>query len=162
MEKVESERGANKRQHEANNEENEPPSKKQKVTETIETLKEMYGITYTNFQYKLWAEMYTYGSHPHLDEPPSAAMFNRDTKRSHGHGQTDVIMSVMDKLCTALTPEANNTQPYSSPVRKADLRSTYMKQLNELKMLHDTKILTDEEYMEQRDELVELMRQLKT
>ena len=36
-----------------------------------------------------------------------------------------------------------------------------MKQLGELRKLHDNDVLTEEEYEEQREELVYLMRQLK-
>ena len=161
VENGECDRATNKRLHE-DNEENEPSSKKtsaQKVAENEMELKKKHGTgTYTNFQFKLWAEMYTNGNHNSLDEPPAVAMFNREAKRSHG--QSDLIVSVVDKLCTALTP--NEKEKYSSsPVKKAELRSTYIRQLNELKMLCDNKILTDEEYMEQRDELVKLMRLLK-
>lgn len=111
--------------------------------------------------------MYTNGNHNSLVEPPAVAMFNRETtKRSHGQlanrDSDSTIAAVVDKLCTAFTPNVNANQPSSSsPMKKAELRSTYIKQLNELRMLYDNTILTDEEYMEQRDELVNLMRQLK-
>ena len=36
-----------------------------------------------------------------------------------------------------------------------------MKQLSELRQLHDNGVLTEDEYEEQREELVQLMRQLK-
>ena len=36
-----------------------------------------------------------------------------------------------------------------------------MKQLSELRPLHDNGVLTEDEYEEQREELVQLMRQLK-
>ena len=165
VENSDNERAPSKRPSEDGGE-NEPPSKKrisatqQKVLETEVELKRKHGTsTYSNFQFKLWAEMYANGNHGSLDEPPAVAMFNRETKRSHAHGQADVMVSVIDKLCTALTPETK--EKHSSPMKKAELRSTYIKQLSEFKMLHDNKILTDAEYTEQRDERVELMRQLK-
>ena len=46
-----------------------------------------------------------------------------------------------------------------SPHTKA--LGNYIKQLGELKLLHENGILTGEEYKEQREELVQLMRQLK-
>ena len=36
-----------------------------------------------------------------------------------------------------------------------------MKQVSELRQLHDNGVLTEDEYEEQREELVQLMRQLK-
>ena len=75
------------------------------------------------------------------------------------------MVSVIDKLCTALTPKQGNEKRSVtvalSPMRKAELRSTYMKQLGELGKLHDNGVLTEEECEEQREELVYLMRQLK-
>ena len=41
-----------------------------------------------------------------------------------------------------------------SPMKKAKLRSTCMKQLSELRQLHDNRVLTEDEYEEQREELV--------
>lgn len=46
-------------------------------------------------------------------------------------------------------------------MKRAELRSTSIKQLGELKSLNENGILTEEEYKEQREELVQLMRQLK-
>ena len=42
----------------------------------------------------------------------------------------------------------------------AQLRGTYMKQLNELRLLFDNDILSKDEYDEQRSGLVKLMQQL--
>ena len=41
-----------------------------------------------------------------------------------------------------------------SPMKKAKLRSTCMKLLSELRQLHDNGVLTEDEYEEQREELV--------
>jgi len=78
------------------------------------------------------------------------------------------VVSVFDKLCSALTPNqesgTSNSAPLTptlSPVRKAELRSTYIKQLSELKQLHESGVLTDNEFEEQRLDLVQLLRGLK-
>ena len=39
-------------------------------------------------------------------------------------------------------------------MKKAKLRSTCMKQLSEFRQLHDNRVLTEDEYEEQREELV--------
>ena len=79
---------------------------------------------------------------------------------------TAVMVTVTDKLCSALTPKQieNDKKAITStlsPMKKAELRSTYMKQLSELRQLHDNGVLTEDEYEEQR-ELVQLIRQLKS
>ena len=126
----------------------------------------------TPFQYKLWAEMYVGGGHLSLEELPSAAMFRRDnkqSKKSHSDLNTTVVdgmLTVMNNLCQALTPtkqidKAHSPSPSFSPMKRAQLRSTCLKQLSELRDLHDTGVLHKEEYEEQRSDLVHLMRQLK-
>ena len=51
--------------------------------------------------------------------------------------------------------------PTFSPMKQAQLRSTYLKQLGELRDLHDGGVLSSEEYEEQRSGIVNLLRQLK-
>ena len=46
-------------------------------------------------------------------------------------------------------------------MKRAQLRGTYMKQLNELRQLYDSEILNKDEYEEQRLDLVKLLRKLK-
>ena len=43
-------------------------------------------------------------------------------------------------------------------MKKAELRSTYLKQLGELCQLRDNRILTEEQYEEQREDLNDSMR----
>ena len=69
------------------------------------------------------------------------------------------MMTVVNTLCQALVPkQARST--CSSPIKKAELRGTYMKQLTELKQLRDSGILEQDEYEEQRLDIIKLMRKL--
>ena len=74
-------------------------------------------------------------------------------------------MSVMNNLCAALTPKQSAiSQPRQSalsPLKKAELLSTYIKQLSDLHQLNETGTLTQDEYEEQRVELISAMRNLK-
>ena len=98
--------------------------------------------------------MYARQVHDSLDQPPAVAMFSRETKQKSSHGQSEVIISVVDKIMQCFNSQGQTL----SPIRKAELRSTYIKQL---KNLHENGILNTDEYEEQREELIELMRQLK-
>ena len=78
----------------------------------------------------------------------------------------DGVLTVMNTLCQALAianrqTEAPTPSPTFSPMKCAQLHSTYLKQLSELRDLHDAGILHQDEYEEQRSDLVNLMRQLK-
>ena len=104
-------------------------------------LKDKHGDAHTPFQCKLWAEMYAKSAHNSLEEPPNAAMFQCQSgkdRRSHASSeQASVMVTVIDKLCDALTPkqtDLDKKQPKStfSPMERAELRSTYIKQLSDL------------------------------
>lgn len=152
-------------------------SKKALAEEHEQELKDKHGDKYTRFQYKLWAEMIASGVYTDSDEPPAASMFSRNTKRQKGiqpesssSNTIDAVvsgmMSVMNTLCQAVTskPVHNDKLPKSaiaSPMKKAELRSMYMKQLSDLRQLYDNDILNAQEYEEQRLDIVTLMRELK-
>ena len=131
-------------------------------------LVELHKDKWTSFQYKLWAEMLVCGTHTSVDEPPSASMFSRESKRSSSglaanSSLNDTVvsgmMTMMNSLCQALVPKSAGTT-CGSPIKRAELRGTYMKQLSELKQLRDGGILDQEEYEEQRLDIIKLMRQL--
>ena len=147
--------------------ENDSNRKKQKLSsmdekkalaeEHEQQLREKHGDKYTRFQYKLWAEMLTSGVHTDLDEPPAASMFSR-TKRQKGtqseSNTNDAVvsgmMSVMNTLCQAVT-SGNDKLPksHAPPMKRAELRTVYIKQLSDLRQLCDD-ILDADEYEEQR------------
>lgn len=79
---------------------------------------------------------------------------------------SSVMVSAIDKLCNALTPKQVGNEKRAitstlSSMKNAELRGTYRKQLSERRQLHENGVLTEDEYVEQREELVQLMRQLK-
>ena len=67
-------------------------------------------------------------------------------------------------MCSAITPNQSRQEVRRttlSPMKRAELRSTYIKQLSELRSLHESAVLSADEYEEQRKEVIDLMRQLK-
>ena len=105
--------------------------------------------------------MLTYGTHNSFEEPPNASMFNRDKKGVSCSSVQDSavvngMMTAVNSLCQALCPK-DVQETLSSPMKKAQLRGMYMKQLNELRQLYDSEILSNEE---QRSDLVKLLRKL--
>ena len=67
------------------------------------------------------------------------------------------MMTVMNTLCKTLTPSRAESETLS-PMKRAELRSKYLQQLSELRQLLDQNILREEEYEEQRGDLVDSMR----
>ena len=95
---------------------------------------------YSPFQIKIWAESLASGQYSDLDTPPGYALFNREKeKKVSKDGNVEVVMSGMvnmNSLCQALTPKvtpSERKQVGLSPMKKAELRSTYLKQLSELR-----------------------------
>ena len=145
--------------------------RKVKAKEYEQKLVELHRDKWTLFQYKLWAEMLVCGTHTSVDEPPSASMFNRESKHpSSGLIANSTLndtvvsgmMTVVTNLCQALAPKPGAGSTCSSPIKRAELRGTYMKQLTEFKQLRDGGILDQEEYEEQRSDIIKLMRQLRS
>ena len=93
-------------------------------------------------------------------------------KRSKTENSNDTFMNemltVVNTLCQALVPHdqaspAATRLPSAifSPMKKAELRGTYFKQLVELRNLFDEGILNEDEYKEQKEDLVDALRRLK-
>ena len=157
--------------------ESEPPKKMTKMEEKRaladdyeKKLKEKHPEKYSKFQYKFWAEMLAHDQHQSFDDPPGHAMFKRESTKGAKKGQDGPaddsvisgMISVMNSLCSAITPVQNKQEVRRatlSPMKKAELRSIYIKQLSELRLLHEGVVLSADEYEEQRN--IDLMRQLK-
>ena len=145
--------------------------KKEMVADYETRLKEKHGDKFSRFQFKIWAESLASGQYLDLETPPGYAMFNRESdkktsKESNVESVMNGMLCIMNTLCQAITP--TSSPPASkrsgstlSPMKKAELRRTYLKQLSELHQLYDSQIITEEEYEEQREELIASMRNLK-
>ena len=108
--------------------------------------------------------MLIHGTHSSFEEPPNASMFALNRRRSSVQDNTvSGMVTAMNNLCQVLLPKEapDKKETLSSPMKRAQLRGTYMKQLNELRQLYDSEILNKDEYEEQRLDLVKLLRKLK-
>ena len=85
-------------------------------------------------------------------------MFKRDTKQPKKHSDlsttsVDGVLTDMNTLCQVLATankqiETPTPSPTFSPMKRAQLRSTYLKQLSGLRDLHDAGVLHQDEYEE--------------
>ena len=143
--------------------------KDKKVQATIDSLKTKHGVTaFTPMQYRLWAEMYHGGVHPGLDTPPTTTMFVRaggGTTKKTGHTSNigEVVSQAITQLTSALSPKT--TLPSAggsagSPPKVIENRSKCYKQLSDLKNLHESGVLSEEEYCAERSVIVEMLKKL--
>ena len=146
--------------------------KKAAAQEYEQKLLEKHANKYSRYQIKFWSEMLANGGYSDIENPPAgAAMFSRETGQKQAKDETtselvNGMMTMVNTLCQALVPQQISGQvgPVKStfsPIRKAELRGTYFKQLGELGQLFDAGILTEDEYKEQKQDIIDAMRKLK-
>lgn len=155
------------------------PSKKkpqsdraEKVQEIADRLKERHGSRYTPMQIRIWAEMIASGLHCSEDDPPSTTMFLRagGSTPHKKKDQTPVAQALTDvatAFASALSPRVATSSMIpsmgstSSPAKVIESRSKLYKQLTDLQNLLNMGILTDDEYKEEKDSIMNLLHQLK-
>ena len=132
--------------------------KLERVDENIDTLKSQHGLTYTNMQYRVWAEALDSGNHDSFDSPPKGSFF-----KSQGRKTKSTALSASGSQSTSTTTECHESGGTLSltPQKAAQLKSTYIQQIKELHSLQELGAITGEHFTKQRDILLEQMTQMK-
>ena len=133
------------------------------VEDTVQTLKENHGKSFTAMQYRIWAEMIVGDLHDSIDDPPNTSMFSRagnsGNKKKLKNSLTEALTVVATKLSSSPSPTRSRTSG-GSPARLIDNRSKCYKQLNELTALKSNGVLTDEEYMCEKAAVMATLKKL--
>lgn len=165
---------------------NEPPRKKKreepvssrredkerKVDEALETLLVKHKNTYTKNQLQLWARMITNKLHDSYDDPPPNCPpitgQGIALKPQKKETLTEVIAGAAAAFVKAVSPAATKTPAQIvqndsgcrllSPARSADIRMKNLQQLQCLQRLFEDKVLTEGEFMEQKNIILEALR----
>ena len=142
-------------------------TKEDEVQQLVEELMKKYGSTFTTMQFRIWA-MISGGLHSDSDNPPSTSMFARAgnasmNKKSQSINQ--VITEAANAITSSLSPRsttipAASTRHSGSPSKLIEDRSKLYKQLSELHRLRSANILIEEEYMIEKDTIMELLKKL--
>lgn len=142
--------------------------REEEVQNTIDQLKEKHGSTYTPMQVRIWSEMVVGGIHSSLDDPPVSSMFvraggggpgkkKRDTSVSEALTQAAMAISSAISPRPAIQPSSMGT----SPAKEIESRSKCYKQLSDLNALKASGILSEEEYLTEKDAVMSVLRKLK-
>ena len=166
-----------KRRLQVENTNDPPPSKRKliedKVDEMVEKLKERHDDHYTLPQMRLWARMISAGHHDSLDDPPRIPAITGVTpKRKQRQSLAEAIAGAATTLVSAVHNKgaadaspaqspATDTRVGHSPSKISDLRMKNLKELRELQQLLEDNILTEEEFAEQKEIVLNAMRKLK-
>ncbi|SMN02488.1 hypothetical protein SPONN_1164 [uncultured Candidatus Thioglobus sp.] len=138
--------------------------REEEVDDIFKQLKEKHLDAYDNLKLRLWARMVLSKSHKSLDEPPAGPPFygtqQKETRRS---SFTNALSGAAVEFAKALKgPQEvqSNTTAISSPAVVVDLRMKHFEQLRYAKQLSDDNILTDQEFKEQKQNILRAIEQL--
>ena len=138
-------------------------SREESIDEIVQSLREKHGEDYSAPQYRMWARMKLNGQHASLDHPPPYPLFNGGTTKSSKRGE-----SLSDALTSAATAvagilkgnEPSSTSGTMSPGKRARVSGLYLEQLERLKTLQQSGVLTPEEFEEQKSFALNNIREL--
>jgi len=140
----------------------------EKVASYNSQLKQRHGGKFTPMQNRIWAEMLSSGIHESLDQPPTCSMFKRAgngdcRQKPESVTFSEAITSAAVAISSALAPNSSVpvSQTKTSPAKQIESRSKCYKQLNELSNLKANGVITEDEYIVEKNAVMAILRQLK-
>ena len=121
----------------------------ERIDDIVDDLREKHGSKFSTIQYRVWAETISAGRHADLETPPRGS-FWRGSKGKESEAGSKV---------NSETPSAN-TSTCITPVKAAELKSTYIKQIRELHSLVEIGAISDEDFKKQKDVILYQMDNL--
>ena len=140
-------------------------AKEKKLEEIVQTLRDKHGENYCSGPHlRIWARMYMNAQHSSLDNPPNNPIFsNYGSKAPKKESLSDALTSAATAIVGMLKGDASTTmEPAAtmSPGKRARVSGQYLEQLERLKTLQSSGVLTDEEFEEQKAYALKNIRQL--
>ena len=137
------------------------------IDKTTQELREIHGLEkWTLPQYRLWARMKVNGQHDDLDTPPQIPLFTNVIKTASK--QRDSLKDALTSAATAVVgmiqgPQATPTPSTTtlSPSKRAQVSGQYLEHLEKLKKLHESGVLSLDEFNEQKGFALNNIRQLQ-
>ena len=135
-------------------EEQELPTKTKpdKFDELAHELYEKHGESYSMPQFRLWARMYLNKQYKSLDKAPPYPPFQEKAPkmRKQESSLSEALTSATTAVVGLLHGEPSAVNTTVSPGKRARVAGQYLEHLEKLKSLHEAKILSDEEFDEQK------------
>jgi len=131
-------------------------------------LQKKHGDSYSGPQLRLWARMIVSGTHDDLEEPPRVPMITGLVpKRQKQETLSDALAGAATAFVKAFhstpTTSISNTPASSvgiSPGKTADIRMKNLQQLRFLQQLMEDRIISEKEFLEQKNIILETLRNL--
>ena len=120
-------------------------------------------------QVRIWSEMVVGGIHSSLDDPPVSSMFVRaggggPGKKKKDSSVSEALTQAAMAISSAISPRHAAIQPSSmgtSPAKEIESRSKCYKQLSDLNGLKTSGVLSEEEYLTEKDAVMSVLRKLQ-
>ena len=149
--------------------------KREKEEEDLEQvflqLKEKHSSTYSGPQLRLWARMVIAKTHDSLSDPPNVPMI---TGSGHARPRTESFSEAITNAATAFakalspppptsrmpTTSTSSAPPLCSPSKIVNVRMRNIEQLRALKQLFEDDVLTEEEFLVQKEIVLKSLTKL--
>ena len=134
------------------------------IDQIVQTLRKKHGEDYNAPQYRMWARMKHNGQHSSLDEAPPYPLFNGGTKKPPAKRESalnEALTNCANVVVSAIT--GNNPVSVPGPVspgKRARVSGLYLEQLERLRALQQSGVLTPEEFEEQKAYALKNIREL--
>ena len=138
------------------------PSTKQadRIYELAHELYEKHGETYSMPQLRLWARMLLNKQYKSMDKAPPYPPFLEKVPKARKH---DNLSDALTSAATAVVGLLNGTESSStcmSPGKRARVSGQYLEHLEKLKNLHQSGVLSIEEFEEQKKFALDNIRKI--
>ena len=157
-------KGTSRKRKAATENEDAPSLKRsEKIDQLTSELHEKHGEKYGMPHLRIWARMILNNQHNSTDTPPSFPLFNDGPKRTKRDNLSDALTSAATAVVGMLK---GNDQPTNaqieciSPGKKARISGQYLEHLERLNSLHQSGVLTSEEFTEQKEFALKNIRKL--
>ena len=141
--------------------------KDEQLEKTVNELKELHEQQYTLMQYRIWGEMIIGGLYSSKTEAPNTSMFSRaggkePKKRYEVAEAVGEVAKEIKSAIAGVVPSAKHasTSLVASPAKSIDNQSKYYKQLGDLNELRNSGVLTEEEYLCEKEAITITLRKL--
>lgn len=147
----------------------QPTQKEEQVQKIADSLKKKHDTNFTPMQYRIWGEMIAGGLHINTDNPPNTTMFARAgggtpcREKSQQSTAVNLFTEAAAAISSALSPQTPvSASGTCSPAKVIDSRSKLYKQLSDLQNLRSTGVLSQDEYLLEKESIMDLLTKLKT
>lgn len=137
--------------------------REEQLEDTFQQLKKKHGSSYSGPQLRLWARMVVANTHDNLDHPPDVPLITGCVHRQpRKESISDVVTNAATVIAKAFSPAQSSSpmQVTCSPSKIIDIRMKNLEQLRCLQRLKEDGVLTDEEFLLQKDIVLKSLNKL--